>query len=97
MTFRILYNDEIRGFAHSKIIIALWAGLPLLTLLIKFIQPDTEGMSLLFFTGAMVGSIGGTLSAVMLSTTITGERNRHVYDRSCKGERGIPQLQGKPV
>ncbi len=80
MTFRILYNDEIRGFAHSKIIIALWAGLPLLTLLIKFIQPDTEGMSLLFFTGAMVGSIGGTLSAVMLSTTITGERNRHVYD-----------------
>lgn len=80
MTFRILYNDEMRGFAHSKIIIALWVGLPLLTLLIKFIQPDTEDMPLLIFAGAMVGSIGGTLSAVMLSTTITGERNRHVYD-----------------
>ena len=80
MTFRILYNDELRGFAHSKIIIALWVGLPLLTLLIKFLQPDTEGMPLLFFAGAMVGSIGGTLSAVMLSTMITGERNRHVYD-----------------
>ncbi|MCK5133722.1 MAG: hypothetical protein KAR40_16410 [Candidatus Sabulitectum sp.] len=80
MTFRILYNDEMRGFAHSKIIIALWVGLPLLTLLIKFIQPDTEGIPLLIFAGAMVGSIGGTLSAVILSTTITGERNRHVYD-----------------
>lgn len=80
MTFRILYNDELRGFAHSKIIIALWVGLPLLTLLIKFIQPDTEGIPLMIFAGAMVGSIGGTLSAVILSTTITGERNRHVYD-----------------
>jgi len=80
MTFRILYSDEMRGFAHSRIIIALWAGLPLLTLLIKYIQPDTDGMPMLIFAGAMVGSIGGTLSAVMLSTTITGERNRHVYD-----------------
>jgi len=80
MMFRILYNDEMRGFVHSKIIISLWAGLPLLTLLIKFIQPDVDGMPMLIFAGAMVVSIGGTLSAVMLSTTITGERNRHVYD-----------------
>ena len=80
MMFRILYNDEMRGFVHSKIIISLWVGLPLLTLLIKYIQPDTDGMPMLIFAGAMVVSIAGTLAAVMLSTTITGERNRHVYD-----------------
>lgn len=80
MTFRILYTDELRGLARSKVMIALWVGLPLLTLLLKLIQPDTEGVPLLTFAAVLVGSIGGTLSAVLLSTTITGERNRHVYD-----------------
>jgi len=60
--------------------VALWIGLPLLTVLLKLIQPDTEGIPLLLLAAVLVGSIGGTLSAVLLSTTITGERNRHVYD-----------------
>lgn len=80
MTFRILYTDELRGLARSRVMIALWVGLPLLTLLLKLIQPNTEGVPLLIFAAVLVGSIGGTLSAVLLSTTITGERNRHVYD-----------------
>ncbi|MEE8442070.1 MAG: ABC transporter permease [Spirochaetia bacterium] len=80
MTLRILYADELRGLARSKVMIALWVGLPLLTLLVKLIQPDTEGVPLLIFAAVLVGSIGGTLSAVLLSTMITGERNRHVYD-----------------
>ncbi len=80
MIFRILYTDELRGLARSRVMIALWVGLPLLTLLLKLIQPDTEGVPLLTFAAVLVGSIGGTLSAVLLSTTITGERNRHVYD-----------------
>ncbi len=80
MIFRILYTDELRGLARSRVMIALWVGLPLLTLLLKLIQPNTEGVPLLTFAAVLVGSIGGTLSAVLLSTTITGERNRHVYD-----------------
>ncbi len=80
MTLRVLYADELRGLARSKVMIALWIGLPLLTLLVKLIQPDTEGVPLLIFAAILVGSIGGTLSAVLLSTMITGERNRHVYD-----------------
>ena len=80
MTFRILYTDELRGLARSRVMIALWVGLPLLTLLLKLIQPNTEGVPLLTFAAILAGSIGGTLSAVLLSTTITSERNRHVYD-----------------
>lgn len=80
MTLRVLYTDELRGLARSKVMVALWIGLPVLTLLLKLIQPNTEGVPLLIFAAVVVGSIGGTLSAVLLSTTITGERNRHVYD-----------------
>jgi len=80
MIFPVLYADELRGLARSKVMVALWIGLPLLTVLLKLIQPDTEGIPLLLLAAVLVGSIGGTLSAVLLSTTITGERSRHVYD-----------------
>lgn len=80
MILRTLYADELRGFARSRVMIALWVGLPLLSVLLKLLGPDTEGIPLLTFVAVMIGSIGGTLSAVLLSTTITGERNRHVYD-----------------
>ena len=80
MNLRILYRDELRGLARSKVMVALWVGLPLLSLAMKLARPDTEGIPLLLLVAVLVGSIGGTLSAVMLSTTITGERSRHVYD-----------------
>ena len=80
MNLKTLYTDELRGFARSRVMITLWVGLPLLSLVFRFLQPDTEGIPLLLLVGVLVGSIGGTLSAVLLSTTITGERNRHVYD-----------------
>ena len=80
MIFRTLYADELRGFARSKVMVALWLGLPLLAIILKLLRPDTEGVPLLTFVAVMIGSIGGTLSSVLLSTMITGERIRHVYD-----------------
>jgi ABC-2 type transport system permease protein len=76
----ILLWDEFRGFIKSKIMIALWVGLPILTLLMHFIQPDTEGMPFSLFTGIIVASIGGLLSAVMLSATMVNELDKNVYD-----------------
>lgn len=60
--------------------IALWIGLPVITVAMALLQPDTEGIALLSFIAIIIGSIGGTLSAVMVSTAVTNERSRHVYD-----------------
>lgn len=80
MNLGILYADELRGFARSRVMLALWIGLPVLSVVFKLAQPNTEGVPLLVLVAILVGSIGGTLAAVLLGTTITGERNRHVYD-----------------
>lgn len=60
--------------------IVLWLGLPFLSLLIHFLQPETEGLPISFLVGLLVSSIGGTLSGIMLSTSIVSEKNRHVYE-----------------
>ena len=80
MSLRLLFLDELKGYAKSKVMIVLWFGLPLLSLLIYFLQPDTEGVPISFFVGLLVSSIGGTLSGIMLSTSIVSEKNRHVYE-----------------
>ena len=80
MSLRLLYADELKGFARSKVMIVLWIGLPVLTVFLRLLRPDTEGISLLSFVAVLIAGIGGTLSAVLLSTTVTSERNRHVYD-----------------
>ncbi len=76
----LLFGDEFRGFARSKVMYVLWIGLPTITLILRLIRPDTEEIPLLSFVAVMIASIGGTLSAVLLSTSVTSERNRHVYD-----------------
>ena len=81
MSLRLLFFDELRGYVKSKVMIVLWIGLPLLALLIQFINPgDYEGMPVSFLVSLVVSSIGGTLSAIMLSTSIVSEKNRHVYE-----------------
>ena len=80
MSFFLLFWDEIRGFIKSKVMITLWIGLPLLSIIMHFIQPNTEGMPISIFTGLLVASIGGLLAAVMLSTTMVNELNARVYD-----------------
>jgi len=80
LSLRLLFLDELKGYAKSKVMIVLWFGLPLLSLLIYFLQPDTEGLPISFLVGLLVSSIGGTLSGIMLSTSIVSEKNRHVYE-----------------
>lgn len=80
MNVRLLLADEFRGFARSKVMIALWVGLPLLSMALRFAQPNIEEMPLLTFVAILIAGIGGTLAAVTLSTTVTNERGRHVYD-----------------
>lgn len=77
----LLFLDELRGYAKSKVMIVLWFGLPLLSFLIHFLNPtSTEGVPISYLVGLVVSSIGGTLSGIMLSTSIVSEKNRHVYE-----------------
>ncbi|MBY9005329.1 MAG: ABC transporter permease [Candidatus Lokiarchaeota archaeon] len=89
MSFFLLYFDELKGYYKSKVMIILWIGLPILVLLFRlllFIAPEALSMPseisipISSLVGFIVSSIGGALSAVMLSTSITSEKNKHVYD-----------------
>jgi len=76
----LLFLDELKGFAKSKIMIILWFGLPALAILIHFIQPETEDFPITSLVTIVVSSIGSTLSSIMLSTSIVNEKNNHVYE-----------------
>ena len=81
MSLLLLFYDELKGYAKSKVMIVLWFGLPLLSFLIQFINPnELEGIPISFLVAIVVSSIGGTLSVIMLSTSIVSEKNRHVYE-----------------
>jgi ABC-2 type transport system permease protein len=77
---KLLYLDELKGFYKSKVMAILWLGMPLLSLLMHFLQAGVEELPISFLVGLVVASIGGTLSSVMLSTSIVNEKNRQVYD-----------------
>jgi len=59
--------------------IILWIGIPLLSFLLHFI-PNTEDFPITSLVAILIASIGGTLAAAMLSTSIASEKSRHVYD-----------------
>ena len=80
MSLSLLFRDELNGFYRSKVMLVLWAGMPVLSVFLYLISPDTGDISISVFTSLLVGSIGGTLSAAMLAISIINERERHVYD-----------------
>jgi len=77
-----LYKDELKGFFKSKIMAFLWVGLPVLVIVFHFLQSVSTDPEVPFtlLSALMVSSLGGTLSAVMLSVSIINERSRHVYE-----------------
>jgi ABC-2 type transport system permease protein len=80
MSLALLFRDELKGFYKSKVMVTLWVGLPLLTLIIYFASPSSQGISLAAFTAILIGSIGGMLAAAMLVSSIISEKSRHVFD-----------------
>ena len=80
MNSLLIYKDELQGFLRSKVFVILVVGLPTLVAGLRLLQPDIEGMSFFIFTAILIASISGTLGSVLLSTAITSERSRHVYE-----------------
>ncbi len=80
MSLRLLYADELSGFARSRVMLVLWVGMPVLALLLHALQPDLEGqMSLTVFSMLVVSTMASTIAAAMLSVGIIHERTRGVY------------------
>jgi ABC-2 type transport system permease protein len=80
LSLKILYFDEMNGFAKSKVMAALWVGMPVISLLMHYLQLDGEGIPLAMLVALVIATMGGALSTVMLSTTIISEKLLHVYD-----------------
>ena len=80
MVLKTLYFDELKGFVRSKVMAVLWIGLPVISVAFRFFRPDAEGMPLLTLVAIVLSSIGGTVSAVFISTGVTNERTKSVYD-----------------
>ena len=80
-TLALLYVDEFKGFTKSRVMLALWVGLPLLALVLHVWSPAVDGdMPVSAFTALIVSSISGTLASAMLAVSIIHERSRHVYE-----------------
>ena len=80
-TLALLYMDEFKGFTKSRVMLALWVGLPLLAVILHAWSPAIEGgMPLSAFTALIISSISGTLASAMLAVSIIHERSRHVYE-----------------
>ncbi len=82
MNLPLLYFDELKGFYKSKVMLFLWVGLPLISVLFRFIQYGSTGQAISFtvISALVVSSLAGTLAAVMLAVSIINEKNRQVYD-----------------
>jgi len=80
MSLNVMFRDELKGFAKSKVMLALWIGMPVLTLLIHAFQPKmNRDISLMLFSTFVVASVSGTLSSIMLTVSIIHEKSRGVY------------------
>ena len=80
MSLRLLYTDELAGFARSRVMLVLWVGMPVLALLLHTVQPDLGGqMSLTVFSMLVISTMASTIAAAMLSVGIVNEKTRGVY------------------
>jgi ABC-type transport system involved in multi-copper enzyme maturation permease subunit len=80
MSLAILLIDELRGYVKSKITIILFIILPVLAVLMSFLTGQLENFPATYLTTVLATSIAGALGSIMLSTSITSEQNKNVYD-----------------
>ncbi len=64
----------------SKITIILFIVLPILAVLMSLLTGQLENFPATYLTTVLATSIAGALGSIMLSTSITSEMNKNVYD-----------------
>ncbi|MHA1311470.1 MAG: ABC transporter permease [Candidatus Helarchaeota archaeon] len=80
MSLWLLFIDEMKSFYKSKVMIVLWIGFPVISILLHYFQVGSEEMPVFALVGLIIASLGGTLATVILSTSIVGEKKEHVYE-----------------
>jgi ABC-2 type transport system permease protein len=80
MSLSILFRDELNGFYRSKVMLILWVGLPLLSIIIYLAGSNNQEMPVAILSSIVVGTIGGALASAMLAISLINERERRVYD-----------------
>jgi len=80
MKFLIIFSDEFHGFFKSKVMFVLWIGLPMITILMHFFQPDMAEFPFSILVSIVLSAIGGTIASAMIGTSLTSEINQKVYD-----------------
>jgi ABC-type Na+ efflux pump permease subunit len=81
MSLPLLLVDELRGFYKSNAMVFLWIGLPIISILFRFLSSSTgQAIPFAVISSIVVSSLGGTLASVMLAVSIINEKNRHVYE-----------------
>jgi ABC-2 type transport system permease protein len=81
MILALLFKDELKGFYRSNVMMALWIGLPLLSVItFLFLPGKNEQISITYTTASIISSIGGWLAAMMLAIHIIHEKSHHVYE-----------------
>jgi ABC-2 type transport system permease protein len=80
MSLSLLFKDELTGFYKSKVMLFLWVGLPVISLLLYALSPSTGDVPASVFIALIVSSVGGALASIMLVVTIVNEKERRVYD-----------------
>ena len=82
MKLSLLFVDELRGFYKSKVMVFLWVGLPIITILFRFVQSSATGQTIPFtvISALVISGLAGTLASVMLTVSLINEKNRHVYE-----------------
>ena len=79
MGFPLLLYDELKGFYKSYVMIFLLIFVPLIAVLVYAFAPiDIDEK--MFFTSIIVSSLGGILSAALLSANIINEMDSKTYD-----------------
>jgi len=80
MSLSLLFKDELNGFYRSKVMLVLWIGLPVLSVLIYALGAGGQGVSVAVLSSIVVSTLGGALASAMLAISLINERERHVYD-----------------
>ncbi|CAN5892668.1 hypothetical protein BH11MYX2_BH11MYX2_16070 [soil metagenome] len=87
---KILFRDELIGYAKSRVILVMWVLLPAIAVAGYLLLPDrvmmersgaTKDMvSATAFMAVLMSSLAGTVTALLVAVDIVSERNRKVYE-----------------
>lgn len=85
--FGLLLKDEFNGFMKSKVMLALWIGMPLFTILfnyLKTLSPEAkagpEQLAASLGIAIIIAGTAGVLASLVLAINIIHENNRNVFE-----------------